>query len=190
MEHEPRIAPLTREQFGPEALETLAGLRAMQSLPPLSEVPEFVATMLHHGDLFQKQIDLTGALFNGELDVRDRELAILRTTWLCQAPFVFGQHVGVSKVLCGFTTEDIERIIMGSIATEWDEHSRAILCAAEELHECAEISDATWDILTRKLNSKQLIELPVLVGQMHGVAFVQRSLRVRLMPGEKGLDAR
>ena len=43
--------------------------------------------------------------------------------------------------------------------------------ATEELHANAMISDATWATLSKRLDDRQLIELPVLVGQYQGVAY-------------------
>jgi alkylhydroperoxidase family enzyme len=190
MSRKPRIDPLKPEELGPDAGDIIAGLLAAQSSKGTTQVPEFIATMLRHRDLFQRQVDMSTQLFKGALPFRDTELVLLRISWLCRAPFVFGQHVQTSKRVCGFTSDDIERIVAGSNAAGWDERSRAILRAAEELHETSSISDATWAQLEAELDEKQLIELPILVGHIHGVAYVQNALQVRLMAGNQGLEAR
>jgi alkylhydroperoxidase family enzyme len=161
-----------------------------QALPSRSDVPEFIATMVRHRELFQRQADLSAKLFAGALPFRLTELVLLRTAWLCKGGFVWGHHSQNAKKVCGFTSEDIERIIAGSSAPGWDELDRAVLRAVEELHETATIGDATWAVLARHLDDRQLIELPILVGQMHGVIYTQNALRVRLMPGSLGLEAR
>jgi hypothetical protein len=53
----------------------------------------------------------------------------------------------------------------------------------DELHAGAWISDATWPGLARHLSEKQLIELPMLIGQYHLVAFTLNSLGVQPEPG-------
>jgi hypothetical protein len=58
-----------------------------------------------------------------------------------------------------------------------------LLRAADELHSDARISDATWEGLARELDEPQLIELPILVGQYHLVAFALNSLGVQPEPG-------
>jgi len=189
-EPEPRIGPLPPEELGPDAMDVIAALLKAQSKPERSDAPEFIATMLRHRELFRRQADLSTQLFSGALDFRDTELVLLRTTWICQAPFIFGEHVKTAKTNCGFTSADIERIVEGSGAPGWDEHSRAVLRATEELIETAQISDETWDMLSRSLDDRQLIELPILVGHTQGVAYVQNALRVRLMEGNVGLTAR
>jgi hypothetical protein len=52
------------------------------------------------------------------------------------------------------------------------------------------ISDATWGMLARRLDERQLIELPIVVGQYQTVAYYQNSLRLRLHTGNLGLKAR
>jgi hypothetical protein len=47
---------------------------------------------------------------------------------------------------------------------------KAILRAVDELHGDAMISDATWQTLAKQLDERQLIELPIIVGQYQTVA--------------------
>ena len=69
-------------------------------------------------------------------------------------------------------------------------HAQAILRAAEELFADAMISDETWATLSKRLDDRQLIELPILIGQYQAVAYYQNSLRLRLHNGNLGLKAR
>lgn len=189
-EPEPRIGPLGPDEIGDDAMATIAGVMQAQALPERRDVPEFIATMVRHRELFQRQADLSARLFAGALPFRLTELVLLRTAWLCRGGFVWGHHSQLAKQNCGFTAEDIEAIITGSSAPGWGELDRAVLRATEELHETATICDETWEILARHFDDKQLIELPILVGQMHGVIYTQNALRARLMPGSLGLAAR
>ena len=189
-EPEPRIGPLGPDEIGDDAMDTIAAVLQAQALPGRKDVPEFIATMIRHRELFQRQADLSAKLFAGALPFRLTELVLLRTAWLCQGGYVWGHHSQMAKKACGFSAEDIERIIAGSDAAGWDEQDRAVLRAVEELHETSTISDETWAMLARHLDDRQLIELPILVGQMHGVIYTQNALRVRLMPGSLGLAAR
>lgn len=156
----------------------------------LANLPEIVRTMLRHPDLFVRQTDIGIQLLGeGTLPARDRELAILRIGWLCKAPYEWGEHVHIAKK-AGITSEEIERITHGSAAAGWDEHERAILQATEELYENSIISDVTWNILAKRFDDKQLIELPILIGQYQTVAYYQNSLRLRLHEGNFGLKSR
>jgi len=189
-EPEPRIAPLDPDELDADAMDVIAGVMQAQGNARHSDVPEFIATMLRHPTLFQRQADLSAALFAGALPFRLTELALLRTAWLCQGGYVWGHHSQLAQRACGFTREDIERIIAGSAAPGWDELDGAVVRAVEELQESSTISNETWDVLARHLDEKQLIELPILIGQMHGVIYTQNALRARLMPGSLGMAAR
>jgi alkylhydroperoxidase family enzyme len=166
------------------------GLSAVALADRLGNLPEIMRTMLRHPDLFARIADMGIQLLSkGALPGRERELAILRIGWLCQAPYEWGEHVLIAKKL-GITSEEIERITQGSHAPGWSEHEQAILRAAEELHEDARISDATWATLAKRFDERQLIELPVVIGQYQTVAYYQNSLRLRLHNGNHGLKAR
>ncbi len=186
----PRIGAPAPGELDANAVSVIDGVLAAQGLPTRNDLPEFIATMLRHPELFRRQADLSAQLFAGALPFRLSELALLRTAWLSKGGFVWGHHSQIAKKNCGLTTEDIERIVIGSSAPGWDELDRAVLQAVEELDATSTISDACWEVLARHLDDKQLIELPILVGQMKGVVYVQNALRVRLMPGSLGLAAR
>ncbi len=189
----PRIAPLDVDAIADAAVESTRRIRqAAGSTTPVSAatIPELVSTLMRHPDLFQRVADLSIQLQGrGVLAPRDRQLAILRTTWLCQAPYAWGEHVVHSKRI-GLTSEEIERVTEGSSASAWSEHERAILLAVEELYQDAMISDPVWGVLSRQLDEKQLFELLVLVGQFTTVAYFQNALRLRVAPGNIGLRAR
>lgn len=212
----PRIAPLEVSEFSDDLIaivsrmvevnvaldsrekETLTdiplqnreGADAALLSEQLANLPEIIRTMLRHPDLFGCQTD-TGIqlLARGALEPRDRELAILRIGWLCQAPYEWGEHVHVAKSI-GINSEEIERVTQGSEASGWGDRERSILKATEELYRDSMISDATWNALAGHLGEQQLIELPVLVGQYQTVAYYQNSLRMRLHEGNLGLSER
>jgi alkylhydroperoxidase family enzyme len=167
---------------------------ALCRLPPPAgvkgELPEHHLVMLHNPELLRLQRDV-GAYFllHAKMAPRDRELAILRTAWLCQAPYVWGEHVAAGKQI-GLTTGEIERVTTGSSATGWDMSDRAVIRAVEELIGDAMISDETWAILAETMTEDQLVELPVLVAQYQCVTYFQNSLRIRIRPSNPGLSAR
>lgn len=191
----PRIAPLEREAVADQvqaATQVLRGGVVGDAPPlPLEAIPEIMFTMARFPGLWGKIMDLSVQIQGPEsvLPVRDRKLAILRTGWLCQAPFEFGEHVIQSK-RAGLSADEIERVIVGSAAPEWSDHERAILRAAEELHNGAMICDETWAMLSQTLSDHQLVELLVLIGQFTATAYFQNALRLRLEPKNQGLVTR
>lgn len=194
----PRLAPVEREKVAAEVLATTDRLRRgiageAADLAPMPEgaIPEIMFTLCRYPDLWQSLIDVTVQIQgpNSLLSARDRKLAVLRVGWLCQAPYEFGEHVGQARNL-GFTSDEIDWIVIGADAVGWDDHERAILRAVEELHENAMVSDGTWDQLATRLNDQQLFELLIVVGQFTATAYFQNSLRLRLERNNQGLASR
>lgn len=190
----PRIAPLDvsslDEKEAEVAWSVVRNIWATFSVPPQDELSEYFETMVRHPKLMQQQVGMSMQLARGELSPRDRELAVLRTAWLCQAPYEWGEHVQIGRRVAGFTREEVERITIGSAAPGWNEHEKAVLLAVEELFTGAMISDATWQALASRLNDRQLLELPVLVGYYQSVAYLQNAVRFRLRAGNTGLSMR
>ncbi len=189
----PRLAPLR-----PEECSELQQQLIEKAAPPSNLVQEkgakddkeWVKILARHPEVFVAHLAMAQKLSSGEgLTARDRELAVLRTTWLSQAPYAWGIHVSIAK-RSGITAEEIERVVQGSAAPGWTRHDRALVRAAEELHYDSMISDETWADLAETLNDKQLIELIMLIGQYKTVAYYQNALRFRLPEGDEGFSAR
>lgn len=193
----PRIAPMSREKVASQVQTTTRQLigditgRADMPLPPIDAIPEIMFTLCRFPVIWQAVMDVTVPLQGptSTLPPRDRKLAILRTGWLCLAPYEFGEHVAQAKSL-GFTEEELDAIIIGAQAESWGDHERAILSAVEELHRSAMVADETWALLARRFNQAQLFELLVLIGQFTATAYFQNSLRLRLEVNNLGLAAR
>jgi alkylhydroperoxidase family enzyme len=169
-------------------------MREMALPPPGYGRPgEFVGifgVMLHAPELL-KLYRATGTYFltSGSLTPHDRELAILRLSWLCRAPYEWGEHVSVSRKRGLITPEEVANVQIGSAAPVWNATNRAILKAVEELHADATISDATWAQLAAVFNEKQLVELVILVGQYHMTAYFLNAMRIPLREGTLGMTA-
>ncbi len=186
----PRIEPLGDAIFGERVLELLEKLRTRYSAGEPGEVHDTFRTLLRHHDATQAYLELGVVLtLEPALRPRDKELAILRTAWLCGAPIPWGEHVENGKQ-AGLSEAVIERLTHGSTATGWNDDDRAIVMAAEELHRDAMISDATWEALAARLDERQLIELLIVVGHYHMTAYLQNTLRFPPRDGNAGLGAR
>jgi alkylhydroperoxidase family enzyme len=177
----PRIPPTTAADRDERTEEFLSAMRREDG----SDLNIF-ATLAHHPKLLNRWAAFGGSLlFGGTLPGRDRELLILRTAWLCRAEYEWGQHVLLGRH-AGITDDEIDRIPDEAISEEWSDHDQALLRAADELHADSVISDATWKRLAETYDYKQLIEVCMIVGQYHLVAFTLNSLGVELEP-EPGL---
>ena len=186
---EPRIPPLPENELSEDALALAAKLRSIFGLET-TELPESVATMLRHPDIYRAQIEYVAQRAKAlTLNLRDLELVILRTGWLCRSRYTWGEHVVFGKN-AGLTAEEIEWLTQGSAAPGWNERDRALNRVAEELHEDACVSDDTWAVIAEHFTDKQIIEMLMMVGFYHEIAYLYNSMGVRLIPGNKGLAAR
>jgi alkylhydroperoxidase family enzyme len=186
---EPRIPPLAPEQLSEDAMQLAAKLRANFGLAT-SQLPDSVATMLRHPDLYRAQIEfVTRRAQASVLAPRDRELVILRTAWLCHSDYAWGEHVNFAKK-AGVSADEIEWLTQGSAAPKWNERDRALNRLVEELHETSFVSDETWSVIAANFTDKQIIEILMMVGSYHEVAYLYNAMRVRLIPGNPGLAAR
>jgi 4-carboxymuconolactone decarboxylase len=176
----PRIPPLTDEldDQARELVDLVAGGPAAQNI---------FTTLVRHPGLFRRWIPFAGKLLAGKLPARDRELLILRTGYRCGSVYEWGQHVVIGRA-AGITEDELPRIQEGPEADGWSARDAVLLRAADELHDDSCISDATWHALTAIYDEPQMIEIPMLVGHYHLVAYTLRSLGVQREPGVPGFD--
>ena len=179
---QPRIPPLPAAEQDEQARELLSGVRVTDA--PAANI---FATLVRHPGLFRRWLPLGGKLLAGKLPPRDRELLILRTAQLCEAEYEWGQHrlIGLKA---GISEDEISRVRLGPDADGWDPFDAALLRSVDEMHQRACISDSTWDALAARYDEHQLIEVPMLVGHYHMVAYTLNSLGVELEPGVVGFD--
>ncbi|MBU6268020.1 MAG: carboxymuconolactone decarboxylase family protein [Sphingomonadales bacterium] len=184
-----RIAELKLDDIDGEAREIIRAIRSSTGKESDSVIPGYMRTALKHPALFRAQMQMGTTIFKGTLPPRERELAVLRIGWLLRAPYEWGEHVDIGKRY-GITDAEIEALIVGSSAPDWNEHERAILLGVEELLGNQMISDATWARLAERWDEQQLFEFPMMVGQYVATAFVQNSLRITLAEDNPGLTYR
>jgi 4-carboxymuconolactone decarboxylase len=179
----PRISPLPEDQQDDQAKELLSGVGAAGA--PAANI---FSTLVRHPGLFRRWLPFGGKLLaGGKLPARDRELLILRTGWLCRAEYEWAQHREISRSI-GIADEEIARVREGADASGWDTFEATLIRAVDELHEQARISDGTWAALAERYDERQLIEVPMLVGHYHMVAFTLNTLGVPLEAGLAGFE--
>lgn len=168
----PRIEPLPEEDV-PEGARIDMGM---------GKVLNIFRTLAHHPDLMKRWLVFGNHVMGkSTLSARDREIAILRVGWLCQAPYEWGQHALIAKH-CDLDEEEIRRIAEGPDAEGWSPVERALIRAADELNADACISDATWAELAAHYDTKQLIDIVFTVGQYHLVSMALNTLGVQPEP--------
>jgi len=180
----PRIAPLPEAGEDPQVRSLLAGWGLAED----AAVPKIFATLARHPELLAQWDSLQRALLlHGALPERDRELLILRTALNCRSAYIWGQHVSHHGPAAGLTAAEMARIPAGVEDQGWEPADLALLRAADELHADAAITEPTWRELAGGYDDRQLIELPVVVGEYHLMAFLVNVLGVEPEPGVSDL---
>lgn len=142
-------------------------------------------TLANHPGLLRRYLPFGGKLLQGGvLEARTREIFILRTAWNTGSEYEWGQHVRIGRDV-GLSDEEILRIARGPEAG-WSPDDVVVLVACDELCTDRDLSDATWDALTARFDTRELVELTMLVGHYVMIAGMLKSLRVRREPGVAG----
>jgi len=173
----PRIEPLAPQAMDPEVRE------------PFGDGPilNIFRTLAHHPKLMKRWLVFGNhVLAKSSLAPRERELVILRTGHRCRAGYEWGQHVPIGKA-SGLTDDEIARIAEGPDARGWSDLDRALLRAADEVHDDQFVSDETWAALAAHNDTQQLMDLVFAIGQYTLVSMALNTFGVQLEPGAPGL---
>jgi 4-carboxymuconolactone decarboxylase len=166
----PRVPPLADDEIDEET-------RARFGDAPLLNI---FRTLAHHPKLLKRWLVFGNHILGkSTLAARDRELLILRIGWLCKAEYEWTQHVLIARA-AGLSDDDIARIAAGPDAAGLDPFDRVQLRAVDELHRDAFLSDATWQALSERYDTQQIIDLIFTVGQYQLVSMALNSLGVQL----------
>ncbi|HEX3842189.1 MAG TPA: hypothetical protein VHU85_15455 [Acidimicrobiales bacterium] len=178
----PRMTPVPEDEQDSQTRELLS--QVFVDGTPASNI---FTTFVRHPGLFRKWWPLSAKLLVGKLPSRDRELLVLRTGWRCNSEYEWGQHVLLAPT-CGLSDDDVARVKEGPEVAGWSQFDASLLRAVDELHDEGCVSDATWQFLAERYDERQLIEVPMLVGHYHLVAFTLNSLGVQREPGVPGFN--
>ncbi len=176
----PRIPPLTKSEWTEEQRKFLEPIYS-------AHFYNVSGTFARHWEALKKWGGWAGHVLGqtSTLPPRDREILILRTGWLCQSEYEWGQHVLIGKSN-GLTDAEIEQIRRGPDDEHWSFFDAVLLRAADELHADAFISDATWHALSERYNTEQLMDVVFAVGQFILVSMALNTFGVQLDKGLRG----
>ncbi len=118
-------------------------------------------------------------MFRNVVNSRARELVILRIGWRTKSEYEFCQHVRVSRDL-KISEAEILGVRAPDACTAYDPVDRAVIKMADELHETATVSAATWEKLTQAFSNEELIELVMAAGLWRMVAGFFNAAKVPL----------
>lgn len=115
----------------------------------------------------------------GHLSRRDTELIILRVGWNCRSRYEWGQHVDIG-LRAGVSPEEISNVAIGPDHENWDEKTRAMLKACDEIHSDKMIAEDTWQTLEAHFEERLLLELVLLINHYEMLAGVLNSTGLEL----------
>ena len=184
----PRIPPLTPETSTEEADAMFERWRSGPFKG--SDQNPVLWTFAHHPQL----ADLFSALnihllSTTTLPLRERQIAIMRTAWLCEARYMWSSHLRTS-LRRGLEPELFKPLQMGAADSYFTEFERTVILATEDLVRDRLISAANWAGLAARWDNKQLLDFMFTVGTYVLIAGVMRSTGVQREPELLELGAR
>jgi alkylhydroperoxidase family enzyme len=172
----PRITPV-----GPPYDQHLTDTLARWMPPGAAVEPlRLFRTLAVHRELMDRMRPLGAALLSrhSALDRAERELVIERVCARCGCEYEWGVHAAAF----GLALLGEEKVRATATATPadplWSEREGWLLQVVDELHDRAADSDDLWQRLESQWQPNQLLELLVLVGWYHTIAFVANGARV------------
>jgi 4-carboxymuconolactone decarboxylase len=175
-----RLPQLKQDEFTDEVRAFLSRwsggiFRNVDVNPPL-------LTFAHHpqlaGVFSQFNIHL---LSSSTLPVKQRQIAIMRTAWICKATYMWSSHLRTS-IRCGLQPDMYRPIQVGASDPYFTEFERTIIRATEELVNDKRVGDTNWQALRAEWNNQQLLDFLFTVGCYVAVAGVMRSTGVEREP--------
>ena len=173
---EARIPPAPRP-YPPEIEESLArlmgpGVEPLRLFRTLAQNPRVLSRFL-----------AGGLLDKGSISLRERELAILRTTARCGSEYEWGVHVAFFAGKAGLTDEQVASLAHGGAADPcWTPGEALLIRLCDELHETSTVSDALWSALRAERSEEAMLELLMLAGSYRMVSYLTNALRLPREP--------
>jgi alkylhydroperoxidase family enzyme len=124
-----------------------------------------------------------GLLDRGSISMRERELVIDRTCWRCGAEYEWGVHVTQFGPRIALTEAEIAALCSDEPPPGcFTEREHLLLRMCDQLHATARIDEPLWSALRAIWQPDQLVELVVLAGLYHAIAFAVNAFQIPLEP--------
>lgn len=167
----PRIVPV-EPPFDPEVAEELARWMPKGSpLPPLA----LFRTLAQNLPLAQAMLPLGKFLLGRDaaLGVREREIVIQRVCARLGCEYEWGVHAIAFGTAAGIEEKTMKATVLARPDDKiWRGTDGLLVRLVDELHYGACVSDALWTELAAHFTAPQLLEILVLAGWYHVIAFV------------------
>ena len=114
----------------------------------------------------------------------DRELLILRTGWNAQAVYEWAKHVG-SVGRARDHGLDPGWIAQGADAIGWNANELALVDAADEMFRDTTISDKTWQALSERYDTHQMMSIAWTAARYRRVSMTLNAFGVQPLPDDE-----
>lgn len=150
----PRIHPVRDEDLSAEQEEILTLLN-----PAMRNLNLFRTTLLYD-DVIKSMLPWSNYISSerNDLKLRDRELAILRTSYVCKSGYEWTYHVYLGAK-AGLTKDEIEALKNEVDSYGWSSSDKAIINVCDELNADNMVSDETWKSLEAHFTEKQKMDI-------------------------------
>ncbi len=175
----PRIAPID-PPYTPEIAEALA-----KWMPPGSRIePLKLFRMLVRNPEISSRLRALGTGILGpqsRIAAREREVLIDRTAALCGCEYEWGVHVTAFGEAVGLSPEALRATANGTPSDPvWTDREALLVRLADELHRTAHVPDELWAALSAHWDVPQMIELLIIAGMYHTIAYLANGAQVAL----------
>jgi alkylhydroperoxidase family enzyme len=171
---EPRIPPLEPKDWTPEQRKRFdpngTGQRAANVFVTFVRNPP--ADRLR-GPINQHILNST------TLSVRQRETLLMRIGVLCRSEYEWAAHSRLGR-RAGMTDADVARIVAGPDSGGGDPLEVALIRATDELYRDDRVSDETWAVLAKGLDTTQLLDMLIAAGGYRATSMAINSAGVQL----------
>lgn len=175
----PRIPPVEPPYDG-DVMEELA--RWMPKGAPVEPLALF-RTFARHLPLAAAMLPLGKYLLGRQatLGIRDREIVIQRVCARLGCEYEWGVHATFFGAPAGIDKKTMKATVLGKPDDKvWKGTDALLVRLVDELHYGACVSDALWGELATHYSEAQLLEILVLAGWHHVIAFVANGAGVSL----------
>jgi len=175
-----RIPKIPREEWTDEAREVFAFWGEPNSWEEGSKT-NIMMVMANNPDL-GKAYNVFGKhiLVTNTVPLRERELVVMRVAWLVQSEYEWHNHVGYCLNL-GMNLEEIAAIKEGAdSAFPFSDFDRAVMRGCDELVRNNDLTDATWEALSKGFDRKQLMDYVAMIGSYVQTSWMITAFRMPL----------
>lgn len=178
--------PLPEPPYDPKAQAAIDKV-SMGALSPQN----FLRVLAHQPRIMDNIVTLGGTLiYRTALEERLREIAIFRVAARTRSNYEWAMHRALFEERCKLSAEQIEALRSGPPSAPcWDDTESLVISAVDELHDTSTISDALWARLRVRWDQPQLLELLVVIGYYHMLAFFLNATGVAPEEGARHLAA-